>query len=407
MKSWAMAAVLSAALTSSVAAKDLKIAVTGADVVQVAPQFYQFAGLSKMTNSVVSLGVVDDNALQSGVTVLNLTVRNTGQGLIGLSADEVKVTAEDGKPIAVLTYAQMADLAHKSLGGKRFGTGLGNFAMALAAAGAGTHTTYGNYSSNTYVSGTGAATGYGAVANTSGTVSATTYNPYEAAAAQANARAFIDANNAKLRATEEGLNDTARSMSFAPTTVFPGTTKATSIPLEKLPSKAKLLTVSVTLGDEVHHFQVSVAPAPVASGWAVATPSPPPKLTDAGVNAWISDHIDQSGWTFIGYDGAGAYFADLKSFEKLPSGVMRMSFKTELFAPSYQMGLGVLSQRSRWELDCSKRQVRVLVTEEHPDNNLKSLLIKDETPDAAWFAPPQGTVTDRFASQMCMNQPAG
>jgi hypothetical protein len=393
MKRAAGAIALAVSLASVAHAKEpTKMAVTGADVVLVAPGHYQFAALSKQTSSTASLGVVEDDALDAGVALLNLTVSNTGHGLVGLSPDEVQVTTDDGKPVAMLTYTQMAELTHKALGGKRFGTGLGNFVVALAAANAGTH------QSETSFDGSVNSTFHGQVGTFSGTSTTTTYDPAERARAEARAQAYIAANNAKLKAAQDSLDAQARGMSFASAAIPPGEWKATLIPLEKLPAKAKGLSVTVKLGDDVHVFQISLSGA--VRGWTVASVPPPIAMTKEAVNAWLSDHVDQTGWALANIDRTSAYFVSLKP-EPAVSTFPRVAVKREYYQPAYALGLGVLSERTVWEVDCSAHRVRMVALESHPSNSLKDIMIRQDRPDDPWGQLTPGSLLDKFGMTVC------
>lgn len=393
MKRAAVAIAFAISMGQAAQAKEpTKMAVVGADVVEVADGHYQFAALSKQASSTASLSVVEDDAFNAGVALFNLTVSNTSQGLLGLSPDEVKVTTDDGKTVAMLSYTQMAALAHKDLAGKRFGTGLGNFVTALAAANAGT------YQSQTQFNGSVRNNIGGNVGSFEGSSTTTSYDPVARARAEERAQAYIAANKAKLQATEDALDEQARRMSFASAAVAPGQWTATLIPLEKLPAKTKSLTVTVTLGQDVHAFQVTLDGA--VRGWVVATQPPPAAMTKVAVNAWLSDHVDQSGWALVNMDQTSTYFVSLKP-EPASGSLPRIAIKREYYQPAYTLGLGVLSERSVWEVDCAGRRVRMVLLESHPANSLKDIMIRQAQPDSPWAELKPGSLLGTYGMSAC------
>lgn len=390
----------------AVAAKEPpKLFVRGGQVVRLAPGAYDFGSVSETANAKVVLSVGATNALGAGFTVFKLSVVNKGDKLIGLSPDMVQVTGPKGEAIPVLSYTEIDKLVEKSFGGQKFRAGLGNFVMAMSAASAGYNTNYGTYRSTTR-------TPYGAY-TTTGTVSATTYNPAQAAAAQANARDYIANNNAALQGRMAEKEEQSKQFAFAPETVFPAKAAYTPVPVV-LPKGAKAATVVVTIANEPYRFEVALTEDPKASAdqvasaeiteWPIGPTWAAPRPDNAGVNAWASEHIDQKGWALAGFDGEGVYFADLSTLEKLPTGAMRMWFKTERFQPSMAVGLPIRSDRSLWELNCAEKKIRTTSIEAHPLNNLQGVSIREENAAAAWSAPPPGSVAETFSTKLCASQ---
>jgi hypothetical protein len=398
-------AVITAALSSFAEAAAPKqpprLFVQNGQVVQLARGSYDFGGLSETANAKVVLSVGDTNTMGAGFTVLRLTVLNKGTALVGLSPEIIQVTGAKGEAMAVLSYGEMTKLVDKSFGGQKFRAGFGNFVMALSAASAGYDTSYGSYNATTR-------TPHGAY-TTSGTVSSTTYNPYQAAAAQARADDYISANNAALQQRMAAKMDGSKAYAFAPDTLLSGKIGSTPVPI-LFPKGTKSATVVVTLQGEAHTFAIALADDPkpaknapliAVAEWPVGPVWTPPQLDHAAVNAWASDHIDQKGWTLAGFDPEAVYFADLATFERLPSGVMRMWIKTEHYRPSLAIGLPIRSDRRLWELNCSEGTVRTTSFEAHPLNNLRGAAIREEDAGALWFAPPSGTVTASYSAKLC------
>ena len=378
-----------------------RLFVQNGQVVRLAQGAYDFGGLSDTANAKVVLSVAETNAMGAGFTVLRLTVLNKGTGPVGLSPDMIQVTGPKGEPGTVLSYGEMTKLIEKSFSGQKFRAGFGNFMMAMSAASAGYNTNYGSYSATTQ-------TPHGAY-STSGTVTSTTYNPYQAAAAQAQASDYISANNAALQRRMAVKAEGSKGYAFAPDTLFPGRIGTTPVPI-LLSKGAKSATVVVTVGGEAHTFFIALAgdPKPAKDAppvevteWPIGPAWPAPHADNAAVNAWVSDHIDQKGWTMAGFDGDAVYFADLATFERLPNAVMRMWIKTELYGPSPAIGLPIRSDRRFWELNCAEGKVRSTSFEAYPLNNLQGPAIREEDSGAAWFAPPPGTVTASYSAKLC------
>lgn len=406
MKHALVALTLIAALLASVAEaappkQTPRLFVQNGQVVQLARGIYDYGGLSEASNAKVVLSVAETNAMGAGFTVLRLSVLNKGTALVGLSPDMIQVTGPKGEAGIVLSYGEMTKLIDKSFSGQKFRAGFGNFMMALSAASAGYNTNYGSYNATTH-------TPYGAY-TTRGTVSTTTYNSGEAAAAQARAGDYISANNAALQQRMAVKTEGSKTYAFAPDTLFPGKIGSTPVPIQ-LPKGARSATVVVTIGGEVHTFAIALAgdPKPAKDAppievaeWPVAPVWPAPQADNAAVNAWVSDHIDQKGWTLAGFDEGAVYFADLATFERLPNGRMRMWIKTELYASTPALGVPIRSDRRLWELDCAESRVRTTSFEAHPLNNLQGPGIREENAAAEWFAPPPGTVTASYSAKLC------
>lgn len=176
-----------------------------------------------------------------------LGVQNNTDMPITLTAENVVVTDDRGRVVPMLTEAQLALQADRQARGRRYWN---RFAYGLAGMGAGQSTTTGSFR---------ASNPYDPFSAVNGTYTENTYNPAQAAA---ETRALAASRDQSLAAVEQRRQqDVERSQShgFRPDTVEPGEVYLTGITLDRLDRRARLLTVRVTFGADVHEYQLTLS----------------------------------------------------------------------------------------------------------------------------------------------------
>ena len=109
---------------------------------------------------------------------------------------------------------------------------------------------------------------------------------------------------------------------------------------------------------------------------AAAPTAPAPVLTDGpaslapvDVESWIALKIEPAGWTYLYYDGDGAYFTVPDRVAATGGMTYRLEVREELFAPDE---LGARSMLMETELDCGVRRLRLPATRTFSQHNLRA-----------------------------------
>jgi hypothetical protein len=194
--------------------------------------------------------------------IFAIFVQNTGKSAFDIGPESVAARTGDGRALAVIPPSQLEREARRAAAWTEFGTEFAAGFNDARAANAGHEYGTATYQGTTTYQGTATAYGTGGYATATGTGTATsrgtaTYSGYNAAAG-AQARAAADAKNAALRADAAAqiaaFHAEAEYASFHRQSLPPGYEYLSRFTLETLPSNARRLEITVSLGADTHVF---------------------------------------------------------------------------------------------------------------------------------------------------------
>lgn len=122
----------------------------------------------------------------------------------------------------------------------------------------------------------------------------------------------------------------------------------------------------------------------------------PATLNAPDVEAWIALKIDPAGWTYLYFDGDGAYFTLPRDVSLTGDKTYRLEIREELFAPDE---MGARSMLMQTELDCSGRRLRLPGTRTFSQHNLQARA-EDRPPVEQWVTPQDDRERQQF-DQLC------
>lgn len=131
-----------------------------------------------------------------------------------------------------------------------------------------------------------------------------------------------------------------------------------------------------------------------------ATP-PPATMDDAGVRAWLSDHIDTDGWTLITADGAAVVLGSPKGVSQHRDGLLSTEIRHEYYRPFQLGGLDSRSNLQSWDVDCKGQRIRIQKMTVFAGNNMSGASVTRNWQKGDWVAVAANETRARTVARIC------
>lgn len=176
---------------------------------------------------------------------LKIWALNTGQSSFNITEQSITATSSD-VPVVILTYADRLKELKKKEMWANIGAGLAAAGNNMNATNAGRSTTYGTYNGRSNVSAYGSGGYANGTVNTTGTYTATTYNPAAAQQAQAAANAQNQQMFANTRAASANAFQDLDDRALRASTLMPEQSVMGDVRIV-LPKKSKVVPTEITV----------------------------------------------------------------------------------------------------------------------------------------------------------------